>query len=91
MRAFTPTSEAPFAGHPSLGATFTLYHNGYLGTAQPPRKVVFEEEAGLVPVTIANPDDGHPFLELQLPLDHGFRACLISSIGREFVFNERLA
>ena len=67
VRIFTPTSEVPFAGHPNLGTAFTLYYNGYLGDAQPPLKVVFEEEAGLVPVTITNPDDGHLFFELQAP------------------------
>jgi trans-2,3-dihydro-3-hydroxyanthranilate isomerase len=67
VRIFTPTSEIPFAGHPNLGTAFTLYRNGYLGEVQPPLKVVFEEDAGLVPVTITNPDDGHPFFELQAP------------------------
>ena len=54
VRIFTPTSEVPFAGHPNLGTAFTLYRNGYLGDAQPPLQVVFEEEAGLVPVTPAS-------------------------------------
>ena len=67
VRIFTPTSEVPFAGHPNLGTAFTLYRNGYLGDAQPPLQVVFEEEAGLVPVTITNPDGVHPFFELQAP------------------------
>ena len=43
VRIFTPTSEVPFAGHPNLGTAFTLYRNGYLGAAQPPLQVVFEE------------------------------------------------
>ncbi|MDA0288935.1 MAG: PhzF family phenazine biosynthesis protein, partial [Proteobacteria bacterium] len=67
VRIFTPTSEVPFAGHPNLGTAFTLYHNGYLGDVQPPLQVVFEEKAGLVPVTITNPGNGHPFFELQAP------------------------
>jgi trans-2,3-dihydro-3-hydroxyanthranilate isomerase len=67
VRIFTPTSEVPFAGHPNLGTAFTLYHNGYLGDAQPPLKVIFEEKAGLVPVTITHPGNGHPFFELQAP------------------------
>ena len=36
------------------------YCNGHLGAAQPLLKVVIEEEAGSVPVTIANTDAGHP-------------------------------
>ena len=44
VRIFTPTSEVPFAGHPNLGTAFTLYHNGYLGDAQPPLQVVFEDD-----------------------------------------------
>ena len=67
VRIFTPTSEVLFAGHPNLGTAFTLYRNRYLGDVQPPLEVVFEEKAGLVPVTITNPDDGHPFFELRAP------------------------
>ena len=51
VKIFTPTSEVPFAGHPNLGTTFTLYQNGYLGNMQIPLKITFEEAAGLVPIS----------------------------------------
>ena len=38
----TPTSEAPFAFHLSLGTAVTLYSNGYLENAQPPLHEAFQ-------------------------------------------------
>jgi trans-2,3-dihydro-3-hydroxyanthranilate isomerase len=47
VRIFTPVGELPFAGHPNVGTAFVLAGEG--NTAD---RVVFEEEAGLVPVEI---------------------------------------
>jgi trans-2,3-dihydro-3-hydroxyanthranilate isomerase len=59
-RIFTPSSELPFAGHPSVGVAWTLHHLGRL----PAGEVVQECGAGLVrlqiseaggPVTLTGP------------------------------------
>ncbi len=48
VRIFTVNSEIPFAGHPNVGTAFVL---AKLAT-QPPARLMFEEQAGLVPVEI---------------------------------------
>lgn len=52
VRIFTPASEIPFAGHPNVGTAFVLAYNGEFGEIKSPHTVVFEEEAGLVSITI---------------------------------------
>lgn len=52
VRIFTPTQEVPFAGHPNIGTAFTLARIGELGSLDDETHLVFEEKAGLVPITI---------------------------------------
>jgi trans-2,3-dihydro-3-hydroxyanthranilate isomerase len=52
VRIFTPASEIPFAGHPNVGTAFVLATAGEFGEINSPHTVVFEEDAGLVSVTI---------------------------------------
>lgn len=48
VRIFTVRSEIPFAGHPNVGTAFVLATLA----KKPPARLLFEEEAGLVPVEI---------------------------------------
>jgi trans-2,3-dihydro-3-hydroxyanthranilate isomerase len=53
VRIFTPRYEMPFAGHPNVGTAFALARAGQsYGRAIEGERVVFEEKAGLVPITI---------------------------------------
>ncbi len=52
MRIFFPTAEIPFAGHPTIGCAIALSGLAAPGTDAEVR-LVLEEEAGLVPVTVA--------------------------------------
>jgi trans-2,3-dihydro-3-hydroxyanthranilate isomerase len=52
VRIFTPASEIPFAGHPNVGTAFILGTVGELGEINSPHSIIFEEEAGLVSVSI---------------------------------------
>jgi trans-2,3-dihydro-3-hydroxyanthranilate isomerase len=52
VRIFTPASEIPFAGHPNVGTAFVLATIGELGEINSSHTIIFEEEAGLVSVTI---------------------------------------
>ena len=52
VRIFTPGGEIPFAGHPNVGTAFILASTGEFGEINTSLTVTFEEEAGLVPVTI---------------------------------------
>ncbi len=53
VRIFTPRAELPFAGHPNVGTAFVLA-GAAAGAARPANgdSMVFEEKAGLVPLTL---------------------------------------
>jgi len=51
VRIFTPSREIPFAGHPNIGTAFVLAARAASGPAPLRDQLVFEEAAGLVPVT----------------------------------------
>jgi trans-2,3-dihydro-3-hydroxyanthranilate isomerase len=52
VRIFTPTQEIPFAGHPNIGAAFTLASVEEFGSFDSEINIVFEETAGSIPITI---------------------------------------
>jgi trans-2,3-dihydro-3-hydroxyanthranilate isomerase len=53
VRIFTPRGEMPFAGHPNVGTAFVLARAGTsYGRAITGDDVVFEEKAGLVPISL---------------------------------------
>lgn len=66
VRIFTPEFEMPFAGHPNVGTAITLAQTGALGEFASKLDIVFEEKAGLVPMTITKLDNGFS-AELQAP------------------------
>jgi len=53
VRIFTPGHEVPFAGHPNVGTAFVLASTGEFGDIESSRTVTFEEEAGIVTMTIS--------------------------------------
>lgn len=59
LRIFVPTSEIPFAGHPTIGAALVLAATGALDLNDLRTDIVFEMKAGPVPVTIES-NDGRP-------------------------------
>ena len=70
VRIFTPSTEVPFAGHPNVGTAFLLAKTGQLDTQdkkQLLQTIIFEEKAGLVPISIAQQADGAIFCELKAP------------------------
>jgi trans-2,3-dihydro-3-hydroxyanthranilate isomerase len=53
VRIFTPRGEMPFAGHPNVGTAFVLARAGTsYGRTIAGAQVVFEEKAGLVPISL---------------------------------------
>ncbi len=50
VRIFTPKAELPFAGHPNIGTAFALAGRGSVHGRAVGDSVVFEEQAGLVPI-----------------------------------------
>ena len=53
VRIFTPRAEMPFAGHPNVGTAFVLaQQDAVFGVSFNRQKIIFEEIAGLVQITI---------------------------------------
>lgn len=52
VRIFTPGSELPFAGHPTIGTAITLGVIGDIKLSGNETKIILEEGVGPVPVTI---------------------------------------
>src|ERR1041384_4276696 len=67
VRIFTPAREVPFAGHPNVGTAFVLATIGELGEVDSSLSVTFEEEAGLVSITIQKRDGKVASCELTAP------------------------
>jgi len=59
VRIFTPSREVPFAGHPNVGTATVLGWRGEVFGKPVGMDLVFEEEAGLVPVSLMV-EDGRP-------------------------------
>ena len=81
VRIFTPASEIPFAGHPNVGTAFVLATTGEFGEIKSPHTVVFEEDAGLVSVSIHAADGKIVSCELAAPQSLSFG----KTVGPEFV------
>ncbi len=64
VRIFTPKSELPMAGHPTVGTAFILAREGMLKN----REAIFEERVGPVPVSIERGAGGPGFIEMRQPL-----------------------
>jgi trans-2,3-dihydro-3-hydroxyanthranilate isomerase len=67
VRIFTPAIEVPFAGHPNIGTAFALATEGAFGAIDGSITVTFEEQAGLVPVTIRRRNGEVLWCELSAP------------------------
>ena len=67
LRIFTPATELPFAGHPTIGAAHALAALGLLELSEDlPNEFIFEEGIGPVPVSIAVRSAIPQFCELTL-------------------------
>jgi trans-2,3-dihydro-3-hydroxyanthranilate isomerase len=72
VRIFTPVREIPFAGHPNVGTAFVLATAGELGEIKSSLTVIFEEESGLVSVTIQEAGGKVASCELTAPQSLSF-------------------
>jgi trans-2,3-dihydro-3-hydroxyanthranilate isomerase len=67
VRIFTPRTEVPFAGHPNVGTAFVLARDSRFAAATAGGRFVFEEAAGLVPLTLLRDDGAVVGAELRAP------------------------
>jgi trans-2,3-dihydro-3-hydroxyanthranilate isomerase len=72
VRIFTPAREIPFAGHPNVGTAFVLASSGEFGEIKSSLTVTFEEESGLVSVTIQEAGGKVASCELTAPQSLSF-------------------
>ena len=68
VRIFTPGSELPFAGHPTVGTAFVLATNGDIKLSGDETRIVFEEGVGPVPVTIRAKNGTPGFAQLSVAM-----------------------
>ena len=66
MRIFTPGVELPLAGHPTIGTTFALAHEGVIRPGRD--EIVFELGVGPVPVSLEWQDGRLAFAWMTQPL-----------------------
>jgi trans-2,3-dihydro-3-hydroxyanthranilate isomerase len=64
VRIFTPGRELPFAGHPTIGTAHVLASTGSIPLTGDSTRIVFEELAGPVPVTIRSKGGAPEFCQL---------------------------
>ena len=57
VRIFTPKAELPFAGHPNVGTGFVVARLGSVYGRAVGDPLLFEEQAGLVPVEVLRDND----------------------------------
>lgn len=68
IRIFTPKTELPFAGHPTIGAAIQLANDRISGAAADcDALIVLEEEIGSVRVAVRGRADGAPYAEFDVP------------------------
>jgi trans-2,3-dihydro-3-hydroxyanthranilate isomerase len=67
VRIFTPRIEVPFAGHPNVGTAFVVARESRFAAAAASGRFVFEEAAGLVPLTLLHENGVIVGAELRAP------------------------
>ncbi len=65
VRIFTPVREMPFAGHPTVGASYVLLDRGCV--SKDTERFVLEEKIGPVPVRVEMDGTGRPKIWLTTP------------------------
>lgn len=75
VRIFTPREEVPFAGHPNIGTAIVLAVTGALGHPVPER-ICFEEQAGLVPISLTCADGQPARAEFTAPVPFELGPCV---------------
>ncbi|RAX03591.1 MULTISPECIES: PhzF family phenazine biosynthesis protein [unclassified Photorhabdus] len=65
VRIFTPGSELPFAGHPTIGTAHALLEAGLIQARE--GRIVQECGAGLITLNITEMESGHKSITFELP------------------------
>lgn len=68
LRIFTPGSEVPMAGHPTVGTSYVLALEKLLDFKAPRSDFRLEENVGVIPVTLEGQGDQPDFVVMTQPL-----------------------
>jgi trans-2,3-dihydro-3-hydroxyanthranilate isomerase len=68
VRIFTPGSELPMAGHPTIGTAFVLAREHLIPRGERESNIIFEEGVGPVPVRVEFENGEPSFAEMSQPL-----------------------
>lgn len=68
LRIFTPGSELPFAGHPTIGSAWALMEAGIVSATA--GRLVQECAAGMVSLSVGEETNGKPSIAFELPSPH---------------------
>jgi trans-2,3-dihydro-3-hydroxyanthranilate isomerase len=68
VRIFTPATEMPIAGHPTVGTAFVLALEQMIDCSGPAGKVLFEEGVGVIPITLELENGRPTLIKMQQPL-----------------------
>lgn len=70
VRIFTPASELPMAGHPTVGTSFVLAREKLVGVSEQQPAIRLEEQVSVIPVTFTF-EDGQPVMAtMRQPAPH---------------------
>ena len=67
VRIFTPAVELPMAGHPTIGTAFVLAHEHLIQTSGTETTISFEEEVGVIPVTLRSKEGRLHVIQMRQP------------------------
>lgn len=68
VRIFTPATELPMAGHPTIGTAFVLAHQRMVHLSEPATTITFEEGVGDIPVTFHQLNGERLSIQMRQPL-----------------------
>src|SRR5947207_996023 len=68
VRIFVPTRELPFAGHPTIGASFVVLDERIVPSDR--TNFILEEKIGPVPIRVESGEGGRPLIWLTTPPIH---------------------
>lgn len=68
LRIFTPATEMPMAGHPTVGTAFVLAREHLVDVHDDRTNIRLEEQVGTIPVTYTFDEEGHLLISMGQPL-----------------------
>jgi trans-2,3-dihydro-3-hydroxyanthranilate isomerase len=67
LRIFTPATELPMAGHPTIGTAFVLAREHLVNIGAERTAIRLEEQVGVIPVAFTDGQDGSPLITMGQP------------------------